>query len=88
MACDGNYLDHCCYVDGVACRFLEEGTVRGRHWACALMREHGDWKKVHVDPRYLEHVKPAWERSALKGQDCGDWPAKGVQCPSCGVIGG
>ena len=86
--CAGNADDSCCYVAGVPCRFLEEHTVPGRRWACGLYRELGSWARVHADPRYLTHVKPHWENSPLRGQDCGDWPAPGVTCPTCGVTGG
>jgi hypothetical protein len=78
--------DHCCWVDGEPCRFLETGTVPGRHWVCGLRRELGSWAKVHTDPRYLEHVKPVWRRVGIS--DCGDWPAVGEECATCGVSGG
>jgi hypothetical protein len=56
-----------------------------RHWVCGLRRRLGSWAKVHADPGYLEHVKPAWQRIGIS--DCGDWPAKGQTCATCGVIG-
>jgi hypothetical protein len=69
------------------CRFLEEGTVDGRRWACGLRRELGDWDKVHADSRYLEDVKPILEGIGV-AVDCGDWPPPGKACGTCGVTGG
>lgn len=69
--CHGNGEDHCCYVDGKVCPFLEENTVSGRRWACGLLRELGTWTAVHGDERYLAEVRPAWDRNGV--QDCGDW---------------
>lgn len=67
---DGN---HCCYVDGQVCEFLEENTVPGRHWVCGLRRELGDWDLVHADPRY-QPIHEIWVRTGT--QDCGDF--KGI----------
>lgn len=69
--CHGNGSEHCCWVEGVECRFLEVDTVPGRHWVCGLKRELGDWEAVHEDPRYLEHVRPVWDLHSVR--DCGDW---------------
>lgn len=71
--CHGNGEDHCCYVAGEVCPFLEENTVPGRRWACGLFRELGNWDAVHADPRYLEHVQPAWDQIGIEGYSCGDW---------------
>jgi hypothetical protein len=86
-ACSGRATDHCCYLGGgVTCRHLEQGTVPGRRWACALRRELGSWKAVHVDARYRP-VREAWDRGGIM-VDCGDWPPAGVECGACGVTGG
>ena len=69
--CHGNGKEHCCWFDGKVCPFLEIGTVPGRQWVCGLYREHGDWNKVHSDPRYIESVAPSLEP---KGISCGGWP--------------
>ena len=84
MPCYGNRDDHCCYVNGKACQFLEENTVPERRWACGLRRELGDWDSVISDPRYIEHVDPHFG-----DMNCRDWPDgtgrnKG-SCPECGV---
>jgi hypothetical protein len=84
-ACGGNNADHCCYVAGVACPHLEENTVEGRRWACGLRRELGDWASVHADPRYLADVKPHWLNVGM--EDCGDYPAPGRSCGTCGMTG-
>ena len=78
MGCKGEYNegDHCCWIEGVACPFLEEETVQGRHWACGLLRELGSWEKVHTDPRYVATLKPIWEQKGIK--DCGNYT-----CENC-----
>jgi hypothetical protein len=82
LPCTGNSKDHCCYVNGKPCRFLEENTVEGRHWACGLRRELGDWDTVQADDRYKTHVEPHW----IDGLDCKTWPnpALGQTCSTCG----
>jgi hypothetical protein len=87
--CPGNTKDHCCYVNGVRCPFLEENTVEGRRWACGLRRKLGSWEKVHQDKGYLTLVKPHWENAhgIMENYNCGDWPPPGVPCPTCGVTG-
>ena len=83
MPCNGNRDDHCCYVNGNACRFLEMDTVPDRKWACGLRRELGDWDLVIQDQRYLEHVAPVFGE-----MNCRDWPdGEGVNhgvCVDCG----
>lgn len=69
--CHGNNEEHCCYVNGVPCSFLEENTIEGRRWACGLYRQHGDWDLVHQDQRYLENVRPFWIECGTP--DCGKW---------------
>ena len=87
MQCPGNTEDHCCYISGQRCHFLEEDTVPGRRWACGLYRELGGWQAVYVDPRYLQTVKPHWMGTALEEYDCGQWPPPGLICPVCGGVG-
>lgn len=77
-ACHGNGADHCCYVAGEPCRFLEVDTVPGRHWVCGLRRELDSWARVHTDRRYLDHVRPAWDAAGVA--DCGDWMISGQCC--------
>lgn len=87
MQCPGDTADHCCYLNGERCHFLEEGTVPGRRWACGLYRELGSWQKVHIDPRYLQTVKPGWAGTGIENYECGQWPPPGVTCPVCGGVG-
>lgn len=84
--CNGNDEDHCCWIDGNVCPHLEENTVEGRRWACGLRRELGSWEAVHVDVRYLTDVQPCWDRVDPEGA-CGEFPAPGKRCATCGVSG-
>lgn len=68
--CHGNGIEHCCWVDGAVCPFLELDTMAGRHWVCGLRRELGDWDLVHADPRY-QPIHAVWMRTGT--QDCGDF---------------
>lgn len=86
--CDGNGPDHCCYLPGAnhatlgegVCPFLEVDSIPGRRWVCGLMREHGDWKKVHLDRRYLDTVQPVWRANDPVVADCGDWMVDSQCC--------
>lgn len=59
--CHGNGADHCCYVNGAPCQYLQENTVAGRRWACGLYAELGDWNAVIADERYQTNLRPVWE---------------------------
>lgn len=74
MTCHGNGDDHCCWLAGEVCPFLEEGTVPGRRWACGLFRRAGSWDAVYQSLAYRRHVKP--KLKALGVVDCGDWPQR------------
>lgn len=82
--CSGNTVDHCCYVNGQPCAFLEQDTIPGRHWVCGLRRELGSWDAVHADPRYRQAVAPYFEP---KQMSCGTYPEPGRTCPECGLHG-
>lgn len=84
MLCTGNEPEHCCWLDGNVCVFLEEWTVPGRHWVCGLRRELGSWGAVHSDPRY-QPVHDHWV--TVGTADCGDFPAAGQFCGTCGRTG-
>ena len=83
-ACEGNAADHCCYVGGEPCPFLEENTVEGRRWACGLYRELGNWDAVLASGGYQKHVAPTFDPIGI---NCRDYPAKGVFCGTCEVRG-
>lgn len=85
MSCDGTSTDHCCYVKGEECRFLERNTVVGRYWACGLLRVHGTWEAVYALPEWQEHVKPMFDE-LWPGKGCGDWPFPGTTCEVCGKV--
>ena len=85
MPCLGTKDDHCCYVNGKACCFLEENTVPGRRWACGLRRELGDWDLVIASDRYQQAVAPYFGE-----MNCRDWPdatsgPNSFVCEHCGV---
>lgn len=53
MKCFGrNLSDHCCYIKGRPCPFLEENIERDQRWSCQLRRETGSWEAAIADPRY------------------------------------
>ena len=91
MPCPGDRDQHCCWLAGRPCPFLEEGTVEGRRWACGLRRELGSWDAVHDDPRYLSTVAPEWaalppfEDGTPVIISCGDWPTPRNPCGTCGA---
>ena len=82
MSCLGrNFDDHCCYLAGKVCDFLEENTEPGFRWSCGLRRELGDWDKVLADPRY----KPIGEFFIeVIGVDCKDFGSSKHPCTHCG----
>lgn len=70
MSCQGrNNDDHCCYVNGKPCPFLEENTEPGFRWTCGLRRELGSWDAVIADPRYV----PIGEFFKPFGYNCKTW---------------
>jgi hypothetical protein len=73
--CHGNGSEHCCYVAGQVCTFLEVDTVPDRHWVCGLRRELGNWDAVHADPRY-QPIHAEWVK--VNGSDCGDFRGAGL----------
>ena len=75
--CHGNREDHCCYVNGEACRFLVE-NVNGRRWACGLYVKYGSWEGVHADPGYQEYVQSYWDQVGI--ESCGAWGPGSDQC--------
>lgn len=70
-ACTGNHTDHCCYINGQVCRFLEKNTVPGRVFACGLMRKLGNWDAVLDSREYQEHIEPHF---GPKGINCREYP--------------
>jgi len=78
--CLGVGSDHCCYVSGLPCPHLEDGTVPGRRWACGLRRELGSWDLVHADARYAP-IQAEWDRVGI--ESCGAYPEPGRPCPVC-----
>jgi len=81
--CLGLADDHCCYIGGEVCSYLEEGTVAGRRWVCGLLRELGSWARVYGDGRY-DGVRVKLRARGMTF-DCGDWPGDGDRCASCGL---
>lgn len=78
LECHGNGEEHCCWVDGEVCRYLEVDTVPGRHWVCGVRRRYDTWEEAHQDPGYIENVHSVWERTGTA--DCGDWKIEGQCC--------
>jgi len=85
MQCKGRNLDeHCCWLSGRVCQFLEENTEPGFRWSCGLRRELGNWDAVIIDRRYQQHVAP---NIRTKGANCRDYPSStaGGPCQLCGA---
>lgn len=87
MPCHGNGADHCCWIDGKACSYLEEYTVPGRRWACGLLRELGSWSALYADPRYQGTEAAAWLALHYPGYGCGDYPQNIPEAMSTPGIG-
>ena len=88
MGCKGLYNnnEHCCWVAGKECMFLQrnkENKKKGRYFSCGLRDTLGSWEAVHESPEYIEHVKPAWNESGTS--DCGDYPRTSEFCNLCGA---
>lgn len=75
-----NLDDHCCYVEGKPCAYVEENTEPGFRWSCGLRRELGDWDAVLADPRYIAGPGASF---GPKGIDCKTFPVHG--CAHCGA---
>lgn len=81
MQCLGrNNDDHCCYIDGEPCPFLEQNTEPGFRWSCGLRRELGSWDAVIADPRY--DTGKGSPGHAFKNTPYGN--CKKFLCPDCG----
>ena len=72
--------NHCCYLRGKVCVFLEVDTVAGRRFSCGLRRELGSWQAVSVDARY-KPIGEFWADHDLPFKYCEVWqPTKGECC--------
>ncbi len=81
MKCFGrNLADHCCYIDGKPCPFLERETERDQKWSCQLRRETGSWAAAVADPRYTAADGPGPYFRQF-GYDC-----ETFQCHECGQL--
>ncbi len=72
--CTGNSTEHCCWINGVVCPYLEENTVEGRRWACGLLRKLGSWEAVYDSSEYQTSDAAAMFTAVWPGFGCGDWP--------------
>ena len=82
--CNGNNKDHCCWIAGKPCAYLEEKTVKGRRWVCGLRRKYRSWDKAIASEEYQTVIEPHF---GPQGVNCKDWPdlTKGQFCGECGV---
>lgn len=86
MPCCGNGNDHCCYVKGSPCKYLEENTVEGRRWACGLRRKYGNWDDVIASIEYQTDIVPVWGNPLEDPTvlNCKDWPnGEGINRQIC-----
>jgi hypothetical protein len=74
--------DHCCYLNGVECPFLER-NVGGRNFSCSLRRQLGSWAAVDESSEYQNTVAPVWVGLGLPSNYCEIWqPSEGQCCRS------
>lgn len=90
MRCLGrNKPDHCCWLNGKVCAFLEENSEPGYRWSCGLRRELGSWDAVLADPRYRSQVHPEFIKRSKRLKtpviNCRDWPSGDENCQYCGA---
>ncbi len=86
MICQATVDDHCCWVGGVVCPHFDPKPAPDAGGHCALRAELGDWSAVHVDVRYLEDVRPAWDKAEIV-DNCGDWwPEEPCAVVGCGAV--
>ena len=79
MHCFGRNLDdHCCYVDGVPCPFLERNTDRDQKFSCQLRRQNGSWARAIADSRYTASRNSPGIFFKQFGYDCATY-----QCAEC-----
>ncbi len=79
-----NMDDHCCYISGKVCQFLEENTEKGFRWSCQLRRELGNWDDVLNDERYKNGPGAHF---AKQGINCRDFPDPEYNgCSQCRVL--
>ena len=84
-SCEGTSDDHCCYLGAYGvCEHLEENTVPSRRWACGLLVTYGSWDAMYESAEYVEVRRRL--RAVGVAEDCGDWPASGKKCGTCGVV--
>ena len=85
MRCLGRNSDnHCCYLSGKVCQFLEENTEPDFRWTCGLRRELGSWNAVLEDPRYLEEVQPQLDAMPkIEPTNCREYPGGTWECRQC-----
>lgn len=76
--CHGNGTEHCCYVNGEVCPFLEVDTTPGRKWSCGLLNKLGSWEAVHADLGYQWYVQQQWDVVGI--ESCGAWRIPGQCC--------
>jgi hypothetical protein len=76
-----NLTGDCCWVEGSRCEFLTDDRL------CGLMLEHGDWKAVHADQRWLESPIGRVFARVYPGFGCGDYPQNIPGAPGCCMPG-
>lgn len=86
MPCSGNGQDHCCWLSGVACKYLEVDTVPGRKWSCGLVNKYGSWEAAEASEEYQSDVQPFWDSWRDGTGSCSKWPDEmGEHCATCGA---
>lgn len=72
--------DHCCYIDGHPCLFIEEPRKGRRTFVCGLRDTLGSWEAVNLSPEY-EPIGNHWKARGLPFNYCELFqPSEGVCC--------
>ena len=73
--------DHCCYIGGVQCLYLEEPRGRSRRkFVCGLRATLGSWQAVNLSAEY-EPIGTHWQSIGLPYNYCETYqPGPGLCC--------
>lgn len=84
----GKTEEHCCWLFGEVCQYLERNPEGSEYiWSCGLRKMANSWDEVYEMDQYKMNVKPKIEQMGYPDIGCGDWPPAGKKCNDCGEVG-